>query len=223
MSPVEKDLALGPVLEKIQKELKSINKTLSSFDERIASLERALGPKTSFDSGNPLIFSKVLMGTLDTIKKYEKEHEHGVVAKDLARLRGVELPTIYDHLSKLEEASLIFWLRGTEIGLKPYNAKFYSVTNRDEGLEDLPVLMDLPDYIVPIAQTIVKNSDKGISKLELLEFVKGLKEQGEEPWNDVPKKNIEPKLDSAIKYLLRRILIRKEQTVDEDYYFPWTQ
>jgi hypothetical protein len=220
MNDTRETSGLNDALKGIQRQLTSIQKTLKSFEQRIGSLEVAVDQRLQPQRDNPLIFSRVLMGTLDKIKEYEEEHGHGIVAKDLARIRGVEPPTIYDHLSKLEEADLIFWQRGTELGLKPYNAKFYSVAMREEGLEDIPVMMSLPDFVIPVAQAILNASEEGVSRGELLEMVQGLKEGGEEPWSETPPKEIESTLDEALKILLRRVLVEHRQTIDRDYYYP---
>ncbi|MFW9920590.1 MAG: hypothetical protein ACFFED_13385 [Candidatus Thorarchaeota archaeon] len=215
-----KDSEIFNALAGIQKQLKSIQNAMKSFEGRIASLEQAVEHKFSVDGENPLIYSRVLMKTLETIGEYEKEHGHGVVAKNLARIRDLEQPTVYDHLSKLEESNLIFWQRGTELGLKPFNGKFYSVTNRDEALEDLPVLMSLPDTTTPVAQTILKASSDGISKSALLRTLLELKESGEKPWKGMSAKEIESALNEAIQTLLRRVLIEYKKTLDDDFFFP---
>jgi hypothetical protein len=218
----KRDADLKDVLSSIEKQLKSIQRTLGSFEKRIGALEEAFEQRVSVPGENPLIFSRVLMGTVDAIKQYEKDHGQGVVAKDLARVRGVELPTIYDHLSKLEDAELIFWQRGTELGLKPANAKFYSVSTRDEQLEDIPVLMALPEYVTPIAQAILKGGKDGTSREELLEIALALKDRGENPWTTLSQTKIADKLDEALKFLLRRVLIRSEKTLETDNYYPLT-
>ena len=217
------DNDLYKALSSIEKRLKSIQTTLKSFENRIEALEEAVEQKVQTSGENPLIFSKVLMGTVDAIIEYEREHQQGVVAKDLARLRGVEQPTIYDHLSKLEEANLIFWQRGSELGLKPFNAKFYSVVNREEHLEDIPVLMALPEEVTPIAQAILKAGKAGVSKKVLLEMVRGLSESGEKPWSKISGGKIAGHLEDAVKLLLRRVLIRYERKLDDDYFFPRTE
>jgi hypothetical protein len=216
------DRDLYEALKSIEKRLKSIQGTLKSFESRIGALEGAVEQRVQVSGENPLIFSKVLMGTVEAISEYETEHQRGVVAKDLARLRGVEQPTIYDHLSKLEEANLIFWQRGSELGLKPFNAKFYSVSNRSEHLEDLPVLMSLPDDVTPIAQAILKGGKAGVSRKQLLGMMRSLAENGEEPWSKISAGKIESHLDDALKLLLRRVLIRYERKLEDDYFYPRT-
>jgi hypothetical protein len=220
MSRDGKNSNLEDVLKGIEKELKTIRRTLSTFEGRIGALENAVEQKFPPTGENPLIYSRVLMATVNTINEYENEHGQGVVAKDLARLRGLEVPTIYDHLSKLEEANLIFWQRGSELGLKPFNAKFYSVAARDEHLEDIPVLMSLPDFVVPIAQAILKKGKAGTARKSLLENVKSLHERGEEPWSKVPPNEIEEHLDEALRRLLRKVLIRQEKKLEETLYYP---
>jgi DNA-binding MarR family transcriptional regulator len=209
---------IGDALKKIQKQLSFIQKSMQGFEKRLASLERAVEQKLQVDGENPLIYSRVLTRTLETIREYEKENGHGVVAKTLARIRDLEQPTVYDHLSKLEEAELIFWQRGTELGLKPYNGKFYSVTQREERLEDLPVLMALPDIVIPVAQAILKAGNEGLSKTALMDIVTRLNEQNEKPWGSISKKHIEKELDDSLQTLLRRVLIEHRKSVDHDYY-----
>ncbi|MBN2229073.1 MAG: hypothetical protein JW779_05720 [Candidatus Thorarchaeota archaeon] len=219
MSKSSIDSDLKTVLNSIEKRLKSIQDTLTSFEQRIGTLERTVEQKIVATGENPLIYSRVLMGTVDAIRDYEKEHEQGVVAKDLARIRGVELPTIYDHLSKLEESNLIFWQRGTELGLKPHNAKFYSLQERDEHLEDIPVLMSLPERVIPVAQSIIKYGKEGVRKEILHDTIKSLTQKKDKAWSDVPLNKIDAELDDVLKYLLRRVLIRSEKTIDSDYYY----
>ena len=218
----QRDADLHKTLHSIEKTLKSIQSTLKRFEGRMGALEEAVQQRFQESGENPLIYSRVLMGTVDAIRQYEREHGHGVVAKDLARLRGVELPTIYDHLSKLEEAKLVFWQRGSELGLKPFNAKFYSVMTRDENLEDIPVLMSLPEEAVPIAQAILKSGKEGISRSDLIEIVRGLAESGEKPWSKVPAGKRESRLDDVIRLLLRRVLIRYERRLEDNFYFART-
>ncbi|MBN2230713.1 MAG: hypothetical protein JW779_14080 [Candidatus Thorarchaeota archaeon] len=215
-----KDSEIASALAGIQKQLKSIQNTMKSFEGRIASLEQAVEQKLSADGENPLIYSRVLMKTLETIGDYEKEHGHGIVAKDLAAIRNLEPPTVYDHLTKLEAEKMIFWQRGTELGLKPYNGKFYSVSNRDEALEDIPVLMSLPDTIIPIAQTILKSSSDGVTREELLKMLLSLKESGERPWKGMHIVDVEATLDEALQVLLRRVLIDHKKRLDGDFYYP---
>ncbi len=211
---------ISDALASIQKQLSSIQKSMKRFENRMTSLEQTMEQKTQLKGDNPLIYSRALMLTLDTIRDYETENGHGVVAKTLARVRGLEPPTVYDHLSKLEEADLIFWQRGTELGLKPFNAKFYSVANREESLEDIPVLMRLADTVIPIAQSILTSSSKGISRTDLLNMVVSLKESGEKPWKTIATKEIASTLDDALQTLLRRVLIDHRKTVDHDFFYP---
>ncbi len=212
-----KDKELGKVLRGIEKQLKSIHGVLSGLETRIETLEGTMGHNIQRE--NPLIYSKVLMGTLNAIEEFEIENGRGVVAKDLAAIRNVEAPTIYDHLTKLEESNLIFWQRGTELGLKPHNAKFYSVSDRKEKLSDLPILMTLPDSIVPIAQTIVRASNKGITRSNLQEIVFSLKEQGEKGWKNKTAKQLEEGLDDTLRLLMQRVLISRKRTPEDDKYF----
>jgi hypothetical protein len=149
---------LNDILTSIEKRLRTIQKVLSKLEKRVNAIEKVVGQSVTIPQENPLIYSRVLMGTLDAIRRFEIEHERGVVAKDLAPIRKVELPTIYDHLSKLEEANLVLWQRGTELGLKPHNAKFYSVSKRENRLTDLPVLMALPDATIPIAGDVAEGT-----------------------------------------------------------------
>ncbi len=205
-------------LARIEKKLESIEGALHGLDDRLSALESGKG--LGIPSESPSIYSRVLMGTLDAIREYEKEHGQGVVARDLARIRNVELPTIYDHLSKLEAENLVMWQRGTEIGLKPFNAKFYSVAQRDELLSDLPVLMALPEKVIPIAQAIIKESKKGVTEDALVSIVRELKAKGDAQWREVPDSELEEEVDIALKLLLRRVLIRREREREHDRYFP---
>ncbi len=210
---------ISKALTSIQRQLSSIQKTMKSFEKRIVSLEQSVEKRITPEGENPLIYSRPLMHTLDTIREYEKEHGHGIVAKILTRIKDLEQPTVYDHLSKLEKADLIFWQRGTEVGLKPFNGKFYSVKQRDEALEDLPVLMSLPDTVVPVAQTILKSGTDGISKSDLLKMVTKLKESGEKPWKAFATNEMISTLDEALFILIRRVLIERRKTVDEDMFY----
>ncbi|MDF1537925.1 MAG: hypothetical protein P1Q69_03385 [Candidatus Thorarchaeota archaeon] len=218
--PDGSDTDISKALAIIQRQLSSIQNTMKRFESRIASLEQSVEKRISPEGENPLIYSRPLMHTLDTIRDYEKEHGHGIVAKTLTRIKDLEQPTVYDHLSKLEKSDLIFWQRGTEIGLKPYNGKFYSVRQRDEALEDLPVLMSLPDTVVPVAQRILKSAGDGISKNELLKMVTKLKDSGEKPWKGLSSKELISTLDESLFTLLRRVLIERKKTVDDDLFFP---
>lgn len=211
------------ILASIEKQLRSIQKVLSKLEKRVNAIEKVVGQRVTIPQENPLIYSRVLMGTLDAIRRFEKEHERGAVAKDLAPIRNVELPTIYDHLSKLEEANLVLWQRGTELGLKPHNAKFYSASKRENQLTDLPVLMALPDLTVPIAQAIVRGSQKGVSRSKLLEMVKSLKEQGEKDWKRCTPDELKRRVHDAITSLLRRVLIIRKRTPDEEYYYAYKE
>lgn len=220
MSDGSESADISKALENIQRQLSSIQNAMKSFESRIESLEQSVEKRIAPEGENPLIYSRPLMHTLETIRDYEKENGHGIVAKTLTRIKDLEQPTVYDHLSKLEKADLIFWQRGTEIGIKPFNGKFYSVKQRDEALEDLPVLMDLPDTVIPVAQTILKSSDKGISKSELMKMAMKLKESGEKPWVNFGGKKLEATLDEALYILLRRVLIERKKTVNDDLYYP---
>lgn len=213
------DAELSKVLKGIEKQLKSIHSVLAGLEERVETLEQSVGKTGFVQKENPLIYSKVLMGTLQAIEDFEIKNGHGVVAKDLAAIRNVEAPTIYDHLTKLEESNLIFWQRGAELGLKPHNAKFYSVADRKENLSDLPILMALPDSVVPIAQAIVRASKKGITKTNLQEIVVSLKEQGEKGWKNKTSKELERELDDSLRLLMQRVLISRKRIPEDDKYF----
>jgi len=214
-----KNSELSRALRNIEKTLQSIQEGVAGLDNRISSLEQKVGQQDSFQQGNPLIFSRVLTGTLDAIREFENKQGQGIVAKDLARIRNVELPTIYDHLSKLEEANLISWQRGTELGLSPHNAKFYSLLQREKQLADIPVLMSLPDYVTPIAQAILKASKKGVSRTSLILKAITLKEQGEKIWKDAELGNFEVLVDDAIRILLRLVLISLKKYPNDVMYF----
>ncbi|TFG30295.1 hypothetical protein EU527_14670 [Candidatus Thorarchaeota archaeon] len=214
---------LSKILRGIESQLKSIHSVLSGLEQRIDTLEQSVGHSGYPQRENPLIYSKVLMRTLQAIEDFERERGHGVVAKDLAAIRDVELPTIYDHLAKLEETSFVFWQRGAELGLKPHNAKFYSVTNREDHLTELPVLMALPDEVVPIAQAVVKSSQNGISRSNLLESLQKLKNKGEKNWKDMSSNDLEKQLDKGIRLLMRRVLIKRKRDPEDEYYYLWEQ
>ena len=213
------DNDLSKVLKGIEKQLKSIHSVLEGLEQRVETLEQSIGKPGLASGDNPLIYSKVLMGTLQAIEEYEGKNGHGVVAKDLAAIRNVEAPTIYDHLTKLEEGNLIFWQRGAELGLKPHNAKFYSVKDRREKLSDLPTLMALPDSIVPIAQAIVRASKKGTTKQNLKDIVFSLKERGEKGWKNKTPRELEKELDESLRLLMQRVLISRQRTPEDDTYF----
>ncbi len=208
------------ILLSVDKRLKNIEKLLGDLQKRISNLEeREKSQQTSQET--PLLYSRVLMGTLNAIREFEREHHHGVVAKQLARIRNLEPPTIYDHLSQLEEEDLILWQRGTEIGMQPFNAKFYSVRERDELLSDLPVLMSLPNKVVPVAQKILKAGNGGVTRNALISLGESLVEQKDENWADIRKAEVSEKVDESINYLLQRILIRRERSEDQDLYFAF--
>ncbi|MGY5881863.1 MAG: hypothetical protein RTV31_16555 [Candidatus Thorarchaeota archaeon] len=213
------DAELSKVLKGIEKQLKSIHSVLAGLEERVETLEQSVGKTGFVQKENPLIYSKVLMGTLQAIEDFEIKNGHGVVARDLAAIRNVEVPTIYDHLTKLEESNLIFWQRGAELGLKPHNAKFYSVADRKENLSDLPILMALPDSVVPIAQAIVRTSKKGITKTNLQEIVVSLREQGEKEWKNKTSKELERELDDSLRLLMQRVLISRKRIPEDDKYY----
>ncbi|MFW9843512.1 MAG: hypothetical protein ACFFEV_02935 [Candidatus Thorarchaeota archaeon] len=219
MANGKRDAELSKVLKGIEKQLKSIHSVLAGLEERVETLEQSVGQTGFVHKENPLIYSKVLMGTLQAIEDFEIKNGHGVVAKDLAAIRNVEAPTIYDHLTKLEESNLIFWQRGAELGLKPHNAKFYSVADRKENLSDLPTLMALPDSVVPIAQAIVRASKKGITKSNLQNIVVSLKEQGEKGWKNKTSKELERELDDSLRLLMQRVLISRKRTPEDDKYY----
>ena len=205
------------ILRSVDKRLKNIEKVLGDLQKRFSNLEEKRESQMTLQE-SPLIYSRVLMGTLNAIREFEREHHHGVVAKQLARIRNLEPPTIYDHLSQLEEADLIFWQRGTEIGMQPFNAKFYSVTERDELLSDLPVLMSLPNIVVPVAQKILKAGDKGVTRNALINLGESLIEQKDENWADIHKSDVSEKIEDTINYLLQRILIRRERSENQDLF-----
>lgn len=213
------DAELSKILKGIESQLKSIHSVLAGLEERVETLEQTMGQTGFSQKENPLIYSKVLMGTLQAIEDFEVKNGRGVVAKDLAAIRNVEAPTIYDHLTKLEESNLIFWQRGAELGLKPHNAKFYSVADRKESLSDLPVLMALPDSVVPIAQAIVRASNKGITRSNLQDIVVSLKEHGEKEWKNKTSKELEKELDESLRLLMQRVLISRKRTPEEDKYY----
>ena len=219
MSSRSRNSGSNDILTSIEKRLRTIQKVLSKLEKRVNAIEKVVGQSVAIQQENPLVYSRVLMGTLNAIRRFEEEHDRGVVAKDLAPMRKVELPTIYDHLSKLEEANLVLWQRGTELGLKPHNAKFYSVSKRDHRLTDLPVLMALPDTAIPIAQAIVRGSQKGVSRSKLLEMAMSLKEQGEKGWKRCTLDELERRVHDAITSLLRRVLIIRKRTPNEEYYY----
>ncbi|MGY5858913.1 MAG: hypothetical protein RTU63_06055 [Candidatus Thorarchaeota archaeon] len=219
MTNGKNDNDLSKVLKGIEKQLKSIHSVLEGLEQRVENLEQSTGKTGYISKENPLIYSKVLMGTLQAIEAFEVKNGYGVVAKDLAAIRNVEAPTIYDHLTKLEESNLIFWQRGAELGLKPHNAKFYSVADRKEKLADLPTLMTLPDTVVPIAQAIVRASGKGTTKRNLKAIVFSLKEKGEKGWKNKTPKELEKGLDESLRLLMQRVLISRKRTPDDDIYF----
>ncbi len=219
MSERHEDINVVAALDSVNKQLGEIRKTLVEFAERIANLERAVDQAPVADTPNPLIYSRVLTATLETIRNFEKTNGRGITAKELAALRNVELPTIYDHLSKLEDAKLIFWQRGTELGLQPYNAKFYSTTKRDRLLTDLSVMTSLPEHIQPVAQALVKASPKGVDRDYLLQVLMLLKERGEQPWCELTPKAIEQLLDDAIRYLLRAVLIKRKRSLKGEHFY----
>ena len=76
-------------LARIEMSISSIQKSITGLEKRLSHLERVLDNKSDLSAGNPVIFSRVLMGTLEAIKNYEKTEHHGIVAKDLAKIRNV--------------------------------------------------------------------------------------------------------------------------------------
>ena len=168
------------------------------------------------------LLSQTLEKTIETIRAYEISNNRGITAKELSRIRGVALPTIYEQLSKLEKANLIFWQKGKDIGLKPENARFYSTIERERHLADLPVLVSLPDEIIPLAKIILAKEKCGISSSALLRFAMSLKSNPNSKWSSIPKDRIEEAVDEAIKYLLRNVLIERVILQDDTYFFPWS-
>ena len=77
MTKGSSDPELAKVLSSIDKQLKSIQKTLKSFEGRIGALESTVEQKVQSSGENPLIFSRVLMGTVEVIREYEVKHGHG--------------------------------------------------------------------------------------------------------------------------------------------------
>ncbi len=213
MSEKQNDLDVISALDGVNKQLMEIQRTLVQFANRIENLERAVNSASQQESGDPLIYSRVLMATLNAIKTFENEHGRGITAKELAVVRNVELPTIYDHLSKLEDAGLVFWQRGTELGLQPYNAKFYSTSKRERSLSDPKTLASLPTHVRPVAKAIIRASPKSIDRKKLLKKLLTLRARGEQPWADLTESAVEQMLDDALKYLLRAVLIKRKRSL----------
>ena len=223
MSEEEKEQDASTILKSLVFRLEAIEKSMSSLESRMLSLEKKAERSFKLRPENPLIFSKTLVETLDTIREFELRNNHGVTARQLGKIRKVVLPTIYEHLSKLEETGHIFWQRGTELGLDPPNSKFYSLVKRDKLLSDLPVLMSLPQEIMPLAQQILKNAKRGMTKESLIAFAWKLASDERSPWSSITESQIPVKVDDAIRYLMQMVLVERVRTQDGDYYYPWKE
>ncbi len=203
--------------------LQAIEKGMSGLESRMLSLEKKAERSFLNKPDDPILFSKTLFETLETIKEYEIRNNHGITAKNLAKIRKVVLPTVYEHLTKLEKAGHIFWQRGTDIGLKPKNSKFYSLIKRERYLSDLPVLMALPDEIIPLAQKILNTAKKGINREQLVSYARNLSSEERSPWSQIATEDIESTIDKSLQYLLQTVLVERVRTQDDDIYFPWDE
>ncbi|MHA1772400.1 MAG: hypothetical protein ACTSYL_12010 [Candidatus Thorarchaeota archaeon] len=221
MSEKRNDLEVISALDSVNKQLVEIRKTLVEFANRIENLEQAVNSSVPQETSDPLIYSRVLMATLSAIQTFERDNGRGITAKELAAVRNVELPTIYDHLSKLEDAKLVFWQRGTELGLQPYNAKFYSTSKREYTLADPKTIASLPDHIRPVAKIIARAAPKTVDRKLLLKKLMALRSRGEQPWADLTENAVEQLLDDAIKYLLRAVLIKRKRSLKGEYFTMW--
>ncbi len=79
MADKVKDKELGKVLRGIEKQLKSIHGVLTGLETRIETLEGTMGHNIQRE--NPLIYSKVLMGTLHAIEEFEIEKGVKIIYK----------------------------------------------------------------------------------------------------------------------------------------------
>lgn len=82
------------------------------------------------------------------------------------------------------------------------------------------ITVHIPDYTIPITQAILKASGKGVTRSELINSVTSLKEQGDEKWINIPMNKLPNRIDEATKYLLRRVMIRKDRGEEDDTFFP---
>ncbi|MFX0094893.1 MAG: hypothetical protein ACFFBD_24365 [Candidatus Hodarchaeota archaeon] len=209
------------ILKKLDTKIQMVLDIVSSLERRLDKMEQKIGSPNLRSLDNPLLYSRALNETLESIKNFEKERKRGILAKELSQLRNLRSSSIYDHLSKLEEARLIFWQRGSELDLKPANAKFYSVMEREENLSNLSVIMDLSDDAAAVAQLLLQAGKKGLDKKALLNKVKTLRKEKESPWHHIPLERLESMLESTVRTLLQRVLIKVEKSTDNEHYYAW--
>lgn len=198
----------------IENEVKILNKRISSIEKNIDYLIKMVKDiKDDIDliakggiTGSQGTISKALNESLIVIRNFEKKQKRGIRAAELANLRNLSPPSIYEQLNKLEEAKQVLWLRGREIGLTPSHSKFYTLKNREESLWETNVIMELSDEIASIGRIIRDEGEEGISKEELIvkySEIKGLKLS-----KNISK--LEEEITKSIHILLRRVLINKE-------------
>lgn len=199
-------------IAKIDSKLETILNIMTKIDSKLTELSSKQTSRGRMYN-NPLIASKALNESIFAVSDYEEVNKQGILAKELALVRELSQPTIYDHLSKLEEAQILFWQRGSELGLEPHNAKFYSLKERNKSLTEVTVVTELPVLEAKVASLILSNIS-GISKVEIISELlpksKKLDEKAKE------KKNKE--INTAIQVLLRQVLIKKQRTGEKELY-----
>lgn len=199
-------------ITKIDSKLDNMLSIMTKIDSKLSELSsKQLSRGRIYN--NPLIASKALNDTIFAVKDYEEENKKGILAKELAQVRGLSQPTIYDHLSKLEEAEILFWQRGSELGLEPHNAKYYYIKERKKSLNEVTILSELPDMDAKVA-SLIRVNPSGISIEEITaELIpKSAKITVK------AKKELIKEVEISLLSLMRQVLIRKQKTGNIENY-----
>lgn len=152
-------------LELIRQELQQLNQNMFQF----LDLDKEKTPPPVKKSSTSKLTEhsdlKSFMESLRVIKSYEKREKQGITAQELANMRDLSRPTVYNHLEELQRNNLIITRRGNHIGIKPSNSNFYYATERDPSrtLWNFNVLTSLSNSTQQIAQTIIKAEHQGIT------------------------------------------------------------
>ncbi|MHA2297273.1 MAG: hypothetical protein ACXADA_14690 [Candidatus Hodarchaeales archaeon] len=116
-------------LSQVKNELITMNNMLRTLIENKPAVIPTEGSKTALKESRVTL--KACYQTLEIIKQFEREHQRGVTADEIALIRNLSRPAIYAHLEELEQSNLVTSKRGSVLDLKPYNSKFYYMTERD--------------------------------------------------------------------------------------------
>lgn len=179
-------------VKEIVEQLGKISSTLESIAQSV-NMTKGHRRRGSGDVEDPDSDLMSYMETLKVLDQFEDKHGRGAIAKEIAQERDLQPPTIYGHLELLSDNNMVFFRRGSVLGLSPANAKFFYPTNR----ADKPSLWSINDFtslsedVQRVARTIIDSGEDGIT---------------EEALNE--KLSLSPKkIENGLKELLKRVLI----------------